>query len=105
MRHQLRVPVKLLTEFFRYQDLNIIRLYRYIYLLFLNIVYILYKGYFIEFHTKDEAIRANILISIEPELKRMRFATIICNKYLKIIGSIDFKSISIKGYKFLIIFS
>jgi hypothetical protein len=105
LRYQLRVPVKLFTEFFQYQDLNIIRLYRYIYLLFLNIVYILYKGYFIKFHTENEAIRANILISIEPELERTRFTTIIYNKYLKIIGLIDLKSVSIKGYKFLVIFS
>jgi hypothetical protein len=73
--------------------------------LFLNIVYILYKGCFIEFHAKDEAIRANILISIEPELERTRFAIIIYNKYLKIIGSIDLESVSIKNYKFLVIFS
>jgi hypothetical protein len=35
----------------------------------------------------------------------MRFAIIIYNKYLKIIGLIDLKSIPIKGYKFLVIFS
>ena len=58
-----------------------------------------------EFYTKDKAIRANIFISIEPELKRMRFTIIIYNKFLKIIGLINLKSISIKGYKFLVIFS
>ena len=58
-----------------------------------------------EFYTKDKAIRANIFISIEPELKRMRFTIIIYNKYLKIIGLIDLKSVSIKDYKFLLIFS
>jgi hypothetical protein len=35
----------------------------------------------------------------------MYFIIIIYNKYLKITGLIDFKFISIKGYKFLIIFS
>jgi hypothetical protein len=73
--------------------------------LFLDIVYILYKDCFIKFHTEDKAIRANILISIEPELERIYFAIIICNKYLKIIGLIDLKSVSIKGYKFLVIFN
>ena len=74
-------------------------------LLFLNIIYILYKNYFIEFYIKNKAIKANILILIEPELKRTRFTIIIYNKYLKIISLIDLKSISIKDYKFLIIFS
>jgi hypothetical protein len=50
-------------------------------------------------------MRAYILISIESELERTRLATIIRNKYLKIIGSIDLKLVSIKGYKLLIIFS
>jgi hypothetical protein len=72
---------------------------------FLNIISILYDSYFIEFHTKDKAIRAYILISIESELKRTRLATIIHNKYLKIIGLIGLKLIPIKGYKFLVIFS
>ena len=35
----------------------------------------------------------------------MRFIIIIYNKYLKIIGLIDLKSILIKDYKFLVIFS
>jgi hypothetical protein len=73
--------------------------------LFFNIVYILYKGYFIKFYTKDKAIRANILISIEPELERIYFAIIIYNKYFKIISLIDLKSVFIKDYKFLVIFS
>ena len=73
--------------------------------MFLNIISILYNSYFIEFYTKDEAIRAYILISIELELKRTCFTTIICDKYLKIIGLIDFKLISIEGYKLLVIFS
>jgi hypothetical protein len=72
---------------------------------FLNIISILYNSYFIEFYTKDEAIRAYILISIELELKRTRLAIIIYNKYLKIIGLIDLKLIPIKGYKLLVIFS
>jgi hypothetical protein len=72
---------------------------------FLNIISILRDSYFIEFYTKDEAIRAYVLISIESELKRIYLIIIICNKYLKIIGSIDLKLISIKGYKLLVIFS
>ena len=73
--------------------------------MFLNIISILYNSYFIEFYTKDEAIRAYILISIELELKKTYLAMIICNKYLKIISSIDLKLVSIKGYKLLVIFS
>jgi len=72
---------------------------------FLNIINILYNSYFIEFYTKDKAIRAYILISIELELKRTCFTTIIYNKYLKIIGLINLKLVSIKGYKLLVIFS
>jgi len=72
---------------------------------FLNIISILCNSYFIEFYTKDEAIRAYVLISIELELKRTRLTTIIYNKYLKIIGLIDLKLISIEGYKLLVIFS
>ena len=71
----------------------------------LNIISILHDSYFVEFYTKDEAIRAYILISIELELKRTCLAIIVCNKYLKIIGLIDLKLIPIKGYKFLVIFS
>ena len=73
--------------------------------MFLNIISILYNNYFVEFYTKDEAIRAYILISIELELKRTRLAIIVYNKYLKIIGLIDLKLIFIKGYKLLVIFS
>jgi hypothetical protein len=72
---------------------------------FLDIISILYNGYFIEFYTEDEAIRAYILISIELELKRTCLAIIVCDKYLKIIGLIGLKLIPIKGYKFLVIFS
>jgi hypothetical protein len=72
---------------------------------FLNIINILYNSYFIEFYTKNEAIRAYILISIELEFKRTRFTIIIYNKYLKIISLIDLKLIPIKGYKFLVIFN
>jgi hypothetical protein len=72
---------------------------------FLNIISILRDNYFIEFYTKDEAIRAYILISIELELKRIYLTTIICDKYLKIISLISLKLILIKGYKFLVIFS
>jgi hypothetical protein len=72
---------------------------------FLNIISILYNSYFIEFYTKNEAIRAYIFVFIELELKRMRLAIIIYNKYLKIIGLINLKLIPIKGYKFLVIFS
>jgi hypothetical protein len=72
---------------------------------FLNIISILRDSYFIEFYTKDEAIRAYILISIELELKRTCLTIIVCNKYLKIIGLIDLKLISIEGYKLLVIFS
>jgi hypothetical protein len=72
---------------------------------FLDIISILRDSCFIEFHAKDEAIRAYILISIESELKRTRLTTIIYNKYLKIIGSIGLKLIPIKGYKFLVTFS
>jgi hypothetical protein len=72
---------------------------------FLNIISILRDSYFIEFYTKDEAIRAYILISIELELKRTCLTTIIRNKYLKIIGLIDLKLVSIEGYKLLVIFS
>jgi hypothetical protein len=72
---------------------------------FLNIISILYNSYFIEFHTKDKAIRAYILIFIKLELKRTCLAIIIYNKYLKIIGLIGLKLIPIKGYKFLVIFS
>ena len=73
--------------------------------MFLNIISILRDNYFIEFYIKDEAIRAYILISIELELKKTYLTMIIYNKYLKIIGLIDFKLIPIKGYKFLVIFS
>jgi hypothetical protein len=72
---------------------------------FLNVISILRDSYFVEFHAKNEAIRAYVFISIELELKRIRLATIIYNKYLKIIGLIDLKLIPIKGYKFLVIFS
>jgi hypothetical protein len=72
---------------------------------FLNIISILRNSYFIEFYAEDEAIRAYILISIELELKRTRLATIIRDKYLKIIGLIGLELIPIKGYKFLVIFS
>jgi len=72
---------------------------------FLNIISILYDNYFVEFYTKDEAIRAYILISIKLELKRTRLAIIVYNKHLKIIGLIDLKLIPIKGYKLLIIFN
>ena len=73
--------------------------------MFLNIISILYNNYFIEFYTKDKAIRAYILISIELELKRTRLTIIVYNKYLKIIGLIDLKLVSIEGYKLLVIFS
>jgi hypothetical protein len=72
---------------------------------FLNIISILRDNYFIEFHTKDKAIRAYILISIESELKRTRLAIIVYNKYLKIIGLIGLELIPIKDYKFLVTFS
>jgi hypothetical protein len=72
---------------------------------FLDIISILYNSYFIEFYTKDKAIRAYILISIELELKRIYLIIIIYNKYLKIIGLISLELIPIKGYKFLVIFS
>jgi hypothetical protein len=72
---------------------------------FLDIISILRDSYFIEFHAKDEAMRAYILISIESELKRTRLATIIRDKYLKIIGLIDLELVSIEGYKLLVIFS
>ena len=71
----------------------------------LNIISILHDNYFIEFHTKNEAIRAYILISIELELKRTCLTIIIYNKYLKIIGLIDLKLIPIKGYKLLVTLS
>jgi hypothetical protein len=72
---------------------------------FLNIISILHDSYFIEFYTKDEAMRAYILISIELELKRTCLTIIICNKYLKIISSIDLELVFIEGYKLLVIFS
>jgi len=72
---------------------------------FLNIISILYDSYFIEFYTKNEAIRAYIFIFIELELKRTYLTIIIYNKYLKIIGLINLKLISIKGYKLLVILS
>jgi len=72
---------------------------------FLNIISILYNSYFIEFYTKNEAIRAYVFVSIESELKRTRLAIIIYNKYLKIIGLIDLKLVPIKDYKLLVILS
>jgi hypothetical protein len=72
---------------------------------FLNIISILYDSCFIEFYTKDEVIRAYILIFIELELEKTCLATIICNKYLKIISLINLKLVLIKSYKFLVIFS
>jgi hypothetical protein len=72
---------------------------------FLNIINILYDSYFIEFYTKDEAIRAYVLISIESELKRTRLTMIVYNKYLKIISSINLKLVSIESYKLLVTFS
>jgi hypothetical protein len=50
-------------------------------------------------------MRAYVLISIGSELERTRLATIIRDKYLKIISSIDLELVSIKGYKLLVIFS
>jgi len=50
-------------------------------------------------------MRAYVLISIELELKRTCLATIIRNKYLKIIGLIDLELIPIEGYKLLVTFS
>jgi hypothetical protein len=50
-------------------------------------------------------MRAYILTSIESELKRTRLTTIIYNKYLKVIGSINLKLIPIEGYKLLVTFS
>jgi hypothetical protein len=72
---------------------------------FLNVISILYDSYFIEFHAENEAIRAYVFISIELELERTRLATIICNKYFKIIGLIDLKLVLIEGYKLLVTFS
>jgi len=71
----------------------------------LNIISILRDSCFVEFHAENEAIRAYILISIELELERTHLTTIICNKYLKIIGLIDLKLVPIEGYKLLVIFS
>jgi hypothetical protein len=50
-------------------------------------------------------MRAYVFISIESEFERMYLAIIIYDKYLKIIGSIDLKLVSIEGYKLLVIFS
>jgi len=50
-------------------------------------------------------MRAYILISIESELERTRLATIVCDKHLKIIGSIDLELVPIEGYKLLVTFS
>jgi len=72
---------------------------------FLNVISILYNNYFVEFYTENKAIRAYVFISIESELKRIRLAIIVYNKYLKIIGLIDLKLIPIKGYKLLVTFS
>jgi hypothetical protein len=72
---------------------------------FLNVISILRDSYFIEFYTKNEAIRAYVFISIELEFKRTCLAMIIYNKYLKIIGLIDLELVPIKGYKLLVIFS
>jgi hypothetical protein len=72
---------------------------------FLNIISILYNSYFVEFYTKNEAIRAYVFISIELELERTRLIIIIYNKHLKIIGLIDLELVLIKGYKLLVIFS
>ena len=92
-------------KFFKYKDLDFIKLSGYIYLLFLNIISILSDSCFIEFYAKDEAISANVLISIEPELKQIRLVIIIDNKDFKVISPIDLKLVLIKGYKLLIIFS
>ena len=73
--------------------------------MFLNIISILRNSYFIEFYTKNKAIRAYVFVSIELELKKTDLTIIIYNKYLKIIGLIDLKLIPIKGYKLLVIFS
>jgi hypothetical protein len=72
---------------------------------FLDIISILCDSCFIEFYAKDKAIRAYVLISIELELERTRLATIVRDKYLKIIGLIGLELVPIKGYKFLVIFS
>jgi len=72
---------------------------------FLNVISILYNSYFVEFYTKNEAIRAYVFISIELELKRIYLTMIIYNKYLKIIGLIDLKLILIESYKLLVILS
>jgi hypothetical protein len=72
---------------------------------FLDVISILRDSCFIEFYAKNEAIRAYVFTSIESEFKRTRLATIIYNKYLKIIGSIDLELIPIEGYKLLVTFS
>jgi len=71
----------------------------------LDVISILHDSCFVEFYAENEAIRAYVLISIESELKRTRLATIIYNKHLKIIGSIDLKLVPIEGYKLLVTFS
>ena len=68
-------------------------------------IYILYKNYFIKFYIKNKIIKANIFIFIKPEFKRIYFIIIIYNKYFKVIGLIDLKSIPIKDYEFLVIFN
>ena len=94
-----------MPKFFKYKDLDLIKLSKYIYLLFLNIINILSNSYFIEFYIKDKAISTNVLIFIKPKPKRTRLAIIINNKDFKVTSSINLKLVFIKGYKLLIIFS
>jgi hypothetical protein len=72
---------------------------------FLNVISILRNSYFVEFYTKNEAMRTCVFISIESEFKRTYLAIIVYNKYLKIISLINLKLIPIEGYKLLVIFS
>ena len=83
--------------------LIVIKLYKYIYLVFLYIINILSYNYFIKFYLKDKIILYNILIFVKTKLKKTRFVIIINNKCFNIISICYLKFIIIKSNKFLII--
>jgi hypothetical protein len=105
LRLNARMAVKLLPELFWSKDLNVVGSCRRICPSFLDIIYILYNGFFIKFHAKNKTVDAHILAAIESELKRTCHVTIIRDKNLKVIGSMNFKLIAIKDHKFLITLS
>ena len=99
------MAVKLLPELFRSKDLNVVGPCRRICPSFLDIICILCNGFFIKFHAKNKTVDAHILAAIESELERTCHVTVIRDENLKVIGSVNFKLVAIKGHKFLVTLS